>query len=234
MSVPDQSAAGSKHEERQFRSLLGALQWHANSTRSDLSFGVFKLLGETKSLIVKHCVMANKLLRKAMSCDPNRILCKKLVGPLTLNVYMDASFANLRDMGSQRGCICFITGAEQRSNLLEYKSKKTKVCRSTFAAELLACTAALDHTLSYKSNVEAFGLKVMSIYICTDNNGLRDNLSSIVSTCEEKSLCIELSYLRETLSEKGIKVRWVRGSGQLADVLTKEKSGLEVLDILSR
>ena len=107
------------------------------------------------------------------------------------------------------------------------------MCRSTFAAELLACTAALDHTVSYKSNVEAFGLKVTSIYICTGNNGLRDNLSSIVSTCEEKSLRIELSYLRETLSEEGIKVRWVHGSGQLADVLTKEKSGLELLDILS-
>ena len=230
----DQSASSSKHEVRQYRSLLGALQWHANSTRPDLSFGVSRLLGETKSLMNKHCVMANKLLRKAKSCDPNKILCKKLVGSLTLNVYTDASFANLRDMGSQRGSIGFISDSAERSNLLEYKSKKIKkVCRSTFAAELLACTAALDHTLSYKSIIEAFGLKVASIYIVTDNNGLRDNLSSLVSTCEEKSLRIELAYLRETLSAEGIKVRWVRGSEQLADVLTKEKAGLDVLNFLS-
>lgn len=55
----DQSAPATRNEERQFRGVLGALQWHANSTRPDLSFGVSKLLGETKSLKVKHCVLAN-------------------------------------------------------------------------------------------------------------------------------------------------------------------------------
>ena len=63
----NQSSACSKHEEKQFRGVLGALQWHANSTRPDLSFGVSKLLGETNSLMVKHCVLANKLLRIQVS-----------------------------------------------------------------------------------------------------------------------------------------------------------------------
>ena len=53
----DHSAPATKREERQFRSLLGALQWHANSTRPDISFGVSKLLGEAKALEVKHCVL---------------------------------------------------------------------------------------------------------------------------------------------------------------------------------
>ena len=121
----DQSAPATRNEERQFRGVLGALQWHANSTRPDLSFGVSKLLGETKSLEVKHCVLANKLLRKAKGGDPNEIRCKKLTGDLTLEVYTDASFANLRDMGSQRGCIGFLRDKD-RMNLLEYKSNKIK------------------------------------------------------------------------------------------------------------
>ena len=190
----DQLAPATRKEERQFRGVLGALQWHANSTRPDLSFGVSKLLGETKSLEVKHCILANKLLRKAKGGDPNQILCKKLVGDIVLEVYTDASFANLRDMGSQRGCIGFLRDKEGQMNLLEYKSNKIKkVCRSTFAAELMACNAAVDHTLSYRSILEAFGLKLSDIYVCTDNNGLRENLNSVVSRCEEKNLRIELA-----------------------------------------
>ena len=212
--------------------MLGALQWHANSTRPDLSFGVSKLLGETNSLMVKHCVLANKLLRKAKSFDPGIIRCKKLVGDLTLNIFTDASFANLRDMGSQRGCMGFIADLKH-SNLLEYKSNKIKnVCRSIFAAELLACNAAVDHALLYKSIVEVLGLKIMSIYICTDNKGLKDNLGSVISKCEERNLRIELSYLRETLSVEGIKVKWLPSSEQLADILTKEKPGIDILKML--
>ena len=94
----DQSASSSKHEVRQYRSLLGALQWHANSTRPDLSFGVSRLLGETKSLMNKHCVMANKLLRKAKSCDPNKILCKRYeisVSPSHIDLYRKFTFTIL-------------------------------------------------------------------------------------------------------------------------------------------
>ena len=38
-----------EREEKGFRSVLGALQWHSNSTRPDLAFSISKLLGETKS-----------------------------------------------------------------------------------------------------------------------------------------------------------------------------------------
>ena len=223
----------SKNEERQYRSLLGALQWHANSTRPDLSFGVSKLLGETNSLTVKHCTLANKLLRKAKASDPAVIRCKRLMNSLQLNVYTDASFANLRDMGSQRGCIGFI-GDGNTFNLLEYKSNKIKkICRSTFAAELLACNAAIDHALLYKSILDVFGLSITSLTICTDNKGLRDNLTSVVSRCEERNLRIELAYLRETLSENGCKIKWVSSSEQWADGLTKEKQGFELLKLLA-
>ena len=118
--------------------------------------------------------------------------------------------------------------------MLEYKSNKIKkICRSTFAAELFGCNAAIDHLLSYRSIIQAFGLKCGTIYICTDNKGLRDNLNSVVSKCEEKNLRVELAWLRETLSEEGIKVKWIHTYQQLADVLTKEKPGLDMLSHLA-
>ena len=66
-----------------------------------------------------------------------------------------------------------------------------------------------------------------------DSRSVRDNLSSIVSNCEERSLRIELAYLREVLSKEGIKIKWVTSAEEMADILTKEKPGLEILKVIS-
>ena len=119
-----------EREEKCFRSVLGALQWHSNSTRPDLAFSISKLLGETKSLQIKHCLLANKLLRKAKANDPNKITCVKLNGKLALNMYSDASYANLPDLGSQQGTMAFMEDETKRKNIVEFKSKRIKrVCR---------------------------------------------------------------------------------------------------------
>ena len=223
-----------EREEKGFRSVLGALQWHSNSTRPDLAFSISKLLGETKSLQIKHCLLANKLLRKAKANDPNKITCVKLNGKLALYVYSDASYANLPDLGSQQGTMAFMEDETKRKNIVEFKSKRIKrVCRSTFSAELLACNASVDYALCYRSVIKAFGIKDFEVNIITDSKSIKDNLATIVSRCEEKSLRVELAYLREVLTMEGIKIRWVISSEQLADVLTKEKPGLEILNILS-
>jgi hypothetical protein len=229
----DPEAFANSKELSEFRSVLGALQWHSNSTRPDLSFSVSKLLGETKSLQVKHCIQANKLLRKAKANDPTKILCKKLEGPLMMDVYSDASFGNLPNGGSQRGTVTFIKDSEGRRNVVEFKSKRIKrVCRSTFAAELLACNGSIDIALYFRAMLKYFGFDP-SVTIITDSRSIKDNLSSIVSRCEERHLRMELAFLREVLSKDGIKIKWVCGGEQLADVLTREKPGLEILKLIS-
>ena len=229
----DPEAFANAQELSDFRSVLGALQWHSSSTRPDITFSVSKLLGETKSLQVKHCIQANKLLRKAKANDPIKIVCKKLEGPLMMDVYSDASFGNLPNGGSQRGTITFIKDSEGRRNIVEFKSKRIKrVCRSTFAAELLACNGSLDLALYYKAMFKCFGFD-LSVTMITDSRSVKDNLSSIVSRCEERSLRMELAFLREVLSKEDIKIKWVCSAEQLADVLTKEKPGLEILNQIS-
>ena len=141
----------------------------------------------------------------------------------------DASFGNLPNGGSQRGTMSFIRDGEGSGNIVEYKSKRIKrVCRSTFAAELLACNASVDLALYYRAMLKCFGLEP-SVMMYIDSRSVRDNLASIVSNCEERSLRIELAYLREVLSNEGIKIKWVTSAEQMADILTKEKPGLEIL-----
>ena len=96
----------------------------------------------------------------------------------------------------------------------------------------MACNASVDLALYYRAMTKCFGLDV-NIMMHIDSRSVRDNLSSLVSRCEEKSLRIELSYLREVLSNEGIKIKWIHTSEQLADILTKEKPGLQILKIVS-
>ena len=126
-----------------------------------------------------------------------------------------------------------MSDGEGRQNVVEYKSKRIKrVCRSTFGAELLACNASVDLALYYREMVKCFGLDV-SILMHIDSRSVKDNLASLVSRCEEKSLRLELSYLREVLSKESIRIKWIHTSEQLADILTKEKPGLQILKVVS-
>ena len=237
--MKDPSAIATEKQVTQFRSVLGALQWHSCNTRPDIAFSISSLLANSKNLLVKHCILANKTLRKAKASDPVKIQCVDLssdannCNSFKLNVYSDASFANLPDLGSQRGSMAFIENLDGKRNLIDFTSRRIKrVCRSTFAAELLGCNAAVDLAIYYREIIRNFKIKLLTTII-SDSRSVKENLTSIVSRCEEKRLKIELAYLREVMSEKDIKIRWVCSSEQLADVLTKEKPGIDILNVIT-
>ena len=141
---------------------MGSLQWYASITRPDLAFGTSNLMGNTSDLRIKHCTMANKLLRKAKGCEPSKIVCVPLdINSLFLELYTDASLANLTDLRSQMGNICFLTDkVNSAKNILEWKSKKIKrVCKSTFSSELLSCSEGLDRILCYNNLLSEIGFK---------------------------------------------------------------------------
>ena len=129
--------------------------------------------------------------------------------------------------------MAFIENENGKRNLIDFTSRRIKrVCRSTFAAELLGCNAAVDLGIYYQEIFKAFGIEVV-MSIISDSRSVKENLNSIVSRCEEKRLRIELAYLREVMSDKSIKVRWVCSSEQLADILTKDKPGIDILKCIS-
>ena len=132
-------------------------------------------MGETKCLYTKYLYQANKLLRKAKAFDPVEICYKPLdLSSLQLEVYSDTSFSNLTDQSSQCGMISFIVDGNGARNIVEFYSKRIRrICRSTFASELLACNSALDYIMSYKSFFKSIGLDFSKITLFTDSKGLR-------------------------------------------------------------
>jgi hypothetical protein len=103
----------SEMEERDYRALVGQLNWIATQTRPDISFDVCELSSVFDKALVDNFVHANKAVKKAQSCSvvvqyPE--LCNQ--NHLTIECYSDASFGNLEDSGSQRGHVIFIVDSD--------------------------------------------------------------------------------------------------------------------------
>ena len=123
-----------------------------------------------------------------------------------------------------------IYGEESRGSILDWKSGACeRVCRSTFAAETMACSTAtetgefiakfLETILTGKlaRHSTRFGLRFLSDCRSLYDHLTRDGVPR-VPTC--KRLSIDLAGIRQDLKSCG-RIVWVPTGAQLADILTK-------------
>ena len=146
----------------------------------------------------------------------------KLVG------FSDASFANLRDGGSQGGYIIFVVGDNKKYMPIAWQSRRIRrVVKSTLAAETLAMVDLAEACVFYrKLLLELLNLKDakenIPIICKTDNSSLFDAVHSTTQILD-KRLRIEISILREMLNKSELKsIRWISTDSQIADSLTKK------------
>ena len=111
---------------------------------------------------------------------------------------------------------------------LDGRAKKVKrVCKSTIAAETMALLEAADTAYFLKLLIEdMLGTKEKIPIICyTDNESLVQNLATS-NTVSDFRLRVDIARLREMLATKEItKVNWIDTKKQVADCLTKQKDG---------
>ena len=137
---------------------------------------------------------------------------------------------------SQLGAIYVLTekkvlnGVPSRGSVLDWRSGACdRVCRSTFAAETMACSTATetgDYIARFMETLLTGHLERkrsrFALRFLTDCRSLYDHLTRDgvprVPTC--KRLSIDLAGIREDLADYG-KIAWVPTWAQLADVLTK-------------
>ena len=123
-----------------------------------------------------------------------------------------------------------IYGKEGHGSILDWKSGACeRVCRSTFAAETMACSTAtetgefiakfLETILTGKlaRHATRFGLRFLSDCRSLYDHLTRDGVPR-VPTC--KRLSIDLAGIRQDLKSCG-RIVWVPTGAQLADILTK-------------
>ena len=215
----------SRRELEKYRALIGQMNWLSTQSRPDVAFSVCDLSKKTDSLTVDSIIRANKIVKMVKSEEVSlHFRPLQDVKSLKIECYSDASYANLRDGGSQGGYLIFVSDEQNNRSLVSWQSRRVRrVVKSTLAAEALALLdAAQAGVLMAHMISEILSLENSPIVNCyVDNRSLVESLHSTKSV-DDKHLRIDVAVLKDMMHQKKINaVVWVDSFNQLANVLTK-------------
>ena len=166
-------------EQSMYRAICGQLNWIASHSRPDISFDVCYLSTKLNSATVGDAQKANKTLKK-IKHECVELTYRELKAPLHLEIYCDASYANLPNGSSQGGFITFLSDKSGKVVPISWKScKLRRVVKSTLAAEAMALLDAIDDSvwLTHIIN-EMLDIELESSRFNTDNKSLVEAVHS--------------------------------------------------------
>ena len=137
-------------ETKEFRAVVGQINWVCSQTRPDAAFDMLHLSTQMKHPKVKDALYANKVVRKLKGSD-SYVSYKHLgtIERLKIVVFCDASWANLPDgVSSAGGYVILLMGDDSKCCPLDWSSTKIKrVVHSTLSAEALAMLESVDNSV---------------------------------------------------------------------------------------
>ena len=215
-----------EEETKQYRGIVGQLNWISTQTRPDISFDVCELSSVFDKAKVDDVLRANKVVKNAQSRAVAIKFPKLSKKQLSVECYSDASFGNLTNGGSQGGYIIFISDYEGTRCPIAWQSRRVRrVVKSTIAAETLALLDAAEAGIYYSvllAQVMGIPERDIPVRCFVDNRSIAEAVHSTTAV-EDKLLRINVAVLRDLLhSQRLTSVEWVRSTQQLADVLTKK------------
>ena len=171
---------------------------------------------------MKYCV-ETKL--HGLILNPNALWKQNPKFEFEITGYSDSNFAKDRESRrSVSGWAAYLNGAPYVR-----KSKTQRfVTLSVTEAECVAATSCVQDMLFGMRLLKSLGLKVkkpMDLFM--DNKGGVDLFNSWNINGETRAISTRISYIRE-LKEKGtLRIKWVKGQDNPADLFTKNLSGPE-------
>jgi hypothetical protein len=202
-----------------YRSIVGALQYAASTTRVDIAHAV-GILSRHLATPAQHNLKAAKQCLRYLSGTTNygMTFSSNKSTLHSIVAYTDASWGNdLADRKSTTGTIIKYNG-----NIISWLSKKqSTVATSTTEAEYMALGAAVKETLWYQHWIkEVFNVETIPV-VYGDNQSaicLSKNDSNHQRT---KHIDIAHHFLRDHVYNQRINIQWISTDKQQADLLTK-------------
>ena len=233
----DKNSILTDKEQSEYRGLIGSINWCVRNSRPDLAFEITELSMKMREATVGDWKRAVKCIKK-LKARTYSVYYPRIedLRDIKLQVYSDASFANLNDkVSSAMGFVIFIT-YKDRTCPLGWKAGKVKrVVKSTLAAEALALSDGIGETIYLQQMInELLGFRP-PIVAHVDSKGLVDQLNS-TKLVSERMLRIDIGIIKELLEERRIEtVKWCPTEEQLADVLTKRGAdATKIMNALSQ
>jgi hypothetical protein len=221
-----------RKELKEYRSMVGSLNWVVQGTRPDLAFHLIELSTKFQNATVEDYAQVKKVLIKANASKSN--IYFPALGESKhwcIVASADASHANLNGgTDSSMGYLVFVVDDKYRSCPISWKSGRiSRVVRSTIAAECLGLVEALEDAMYIQHILhEITGLKHPIIGF-TDHKGLCEALRS-TKLIDDKRLRIDVASLKEVLKHGKVhEIRLCPTTEQLADCLTKRTANNQSL-----
>ena len=231
------------------RTAIGCLSWLAKQTRPDIQFQVAQAQRVQSNPTVADVKETNHIINAAREHKHEGIKLQRIPEEnVILLAYHDAAWANAELEGEQdqewdgafkkaSQLASLVMIADERvvknqrgsASFIDWRSKaSSRVCRSTFAGETMACGEALETSLYLRSLLLSFlhghlvferdAGKYMDIHLCTDCKSLYDHLhkAGTPKPPTERRLALDLAAIRQSLMVEA-KHQWKRlyGNGSV-------------------
>ena len=221
-------------EVSMYRKLLGKLQWVVGQSRPDIKFPVLYCSTKPTRATVGDMLNIFRVTDK-LKTEQLAINIKKLPdGQLSIVTFTDASYGSLNDkVDSAEGMLVFLAVGTSCS-IVSWNSRKVKtVATSAMQAELAAVMNGIRETLYIRELLSDLiyqdrDSKVIPVYVFTDGQNLVRKIYSQTPS-QELQLRKNLAYVVDMIMEEQIKIEWLDGKRQIADLMTKEKSQVKEL-----
>jgi hypothetical protein len=142
---------------------------------------------------------------------------------VTISCYVDADHAGCRvTRRSQTGILILL----QRAPIIWYSKRQNTVETSTFGSEFIAMKTAVEQleALRYKLRMMGVPLDGPANIYC-DNESVFKNATIPESVLQKKHNSIAYHRTREAQASRAVRIAWIPGSDNWADVLTKSLAG---------
>ena len=201
-----------------YRGIVGSLNFAAVSTRPDIATAV--------SLLSRHLEAPTEPLLKAArntvaylaATADYGILYPRRSGPMTIELYSDASFAPNEDgRRSREGNLVLLNGAPTA-----WKSKlQRSVATSTAEAEYMAASAGVKLALPLQQLLGELHVDTPPVLPLHEDNDAAAKMASEVATKRAKHIDVAYHHLRDLVLSGRVSVHRCATQDMLADALTK-------------
>lgn len=240
--LKNKDAELTEKERSDLRKMTGSLNWVVRATRPDMCFEMIDLSTKFKAGTVDDLYRVRKAL-KNVQMSKAEIFIPNLGDPRDWSIlcYTDAALGNLNDgVDSAGGHIILATNKNGKEcAVLDWQANKIKrVVRSTLAAEALSLCDGLEAAIHLRDIIEeVHGLEAGTIKVdaLVDNKSTVDAVRS-TTVVDDRRLRREIGAIKQMLERKIVRsIKWIPGSDQLADVLTKRGvNGNKILQVVQK
>ena len=227
-------------QQRPYMELVGSLLYASISTRPDIAHAVAMLCRSMSNPGPAHWLAAKRVLRhlkatktkgirfapKGHESEQQQETSENALSALThlssvpVEAYCDADWAgDVDDRRSTTGVILLLHG----SAIAWVSKKQATVALSTAEAEYMAMSVALQEVKWLLQLLEELGVVVaMPVPMFSDNQAaISLSSASAVPHARTKHIDLRHHFVRESVRAGQLAIRWIAGSDQMADVMTK-------------